>query len=122
MKEGDIIRILKIGKVSTFLIGMIVMVLLFCCSSQVQAAQDGDYTYSLTNGKAEITKYTGAGGVVTIPSTLGGSPVTSIGYQAFYNCNGLISISLPQGVINIGRGLRAGIENCWLFSCINSDF
>ncbi len=62
----------------------------------------GDYTYTVTAGKAQITKYTGAGGIVTIPSTLGGFPVTSIGRWAFSYCTGIRMISLPQGVTSIG--------------------
>ena len=37
------------------------------------AAQDGDYTYTVNGGVATITGYTGAGGAITIPSTLGGA-------------------------------------------------
>ena len=80
---------------------MMIAILVFC-SSRVQAAQDGDYTYTVTAGKAQITKYTGSGRVVTIPSTLAGFPLTSIGNNAFYKCRGLTSISIPQGVTSIG--------------------
>jgi len=52
------------------------MTILLCWSSQAQAAQDGDYTYTVTAGESQITGYnTGAGGAVTIPDTLGGYPV-----------------------------------------------
>ena len=98
-------RILKIGKVHTFLVGIMMMTILLCCSSQVQAAQDeSDYTYTVTDGKAEIIMYTGANSVkvVTIPSTLGGAPVTSIGAQAFMNYTNLTSIVIPQGVTSFG--------------------
>ena len=41
----------------------------------------GDYEYSVRNdGTAEITKYKGSDSNVTIPSTLDGKTVTSIGY------------------------------------------
>ena len=65
------------------------MTILLCCSSQVQAAQSGDFTYTVTSGVATITGYTGTGGAVTIPSTLGGAPVTSIDYNAFMGCTSL---------------------------------
>ncbi len=61
-----------------------------------------DYTYTVTDGKAEITKYTGAGGAVTIPDTLGGYPVTTIGGNSFKWCEGLTSVSVPQSVTSIG--------------------
>ncbi|MCO1603704.1 hypothetical protein [Desulfosporosinus nitroreducens] len=38
-------RILRTSKVNTFLVCMMMMAILLCCSSQVQAAQDGDYAY-----------------------------------------------------------------------------
>ena len=43
------------------------------------AVQAGDYTYTTNNGAITITGYTGPGGVVTIPSTINGVWVTSIG-------------------------------------------
>ncbi|TGE31851.1 leucine-rich repeat protein [Desulfosporosinus sp. Sb-LF] len=67
-----------------------------------------DYTYILTASGAQITGYTGAGGDVTIPSALGGLPVTSIGDLAFQDCTGLTSISIPQGVISIGESAFKG--------------
>ena len=41
-------------------------------------------------------------GAVTIPSMLGGKPVTSIGNYAFYNCSGLASVTIPNSVTSIG--------------------
>ncbi|MDR3600330.1 MAG: leucine-rich repeat protein [Desulfosporosinus sp.] len=111
-------RIPKISKVSTFLVGLMMMTILLCCSNLVQAAQDGDYTYTVTSGVTTITGYTGAGGAVTIPSTLGGAPVTSIGYEAFSDCSSLTSISIAQGVTSIGIGAFA---NCPGLTSITVD-
>ena len=41
-------------------------------------------------------------GAVSIPSTLGGVKVTSIGNNAFRNCRGLTSVTIPSGVASIG--------------------
>ena len=95
-------EIFKNSRVTTFLVGILIMTITLCCSSLVQAAP-GDFTYTVTGGAAQITGYTGAGGVVTIPSTLVGTPVTSIGDYAFFACPSLTSISIPQGVISIGN-------------------
>ena len=41
-------------------------------------------------------------GDVTIPSEIGGHPVTSIGKWAFYGCNNLTSVTIPDTVTEIG--------------------
>ena len=63
-----------------------------------------DYTYSVNNGKATITGYDGTGGVVTIPSTLGGYPVVAIGDYAFHDGFGVTSVTISDGVSSIGTG------------------
>jgi len=68
-----------------------------------------DFSFNIVDGGAQITGYTGAGGDVAIPSTLGGYPVTSIGKMAFYACSCLNSISIPYGVKNIGD---SSFESC----------
>ncbi|MDD3364591.1 MAG: leucine-rich repeat protein, partial [Syntrophomonas sp.] len=73
--------------------------------------QDGDYTYTLTDGKAKITGYTGTGGDVTIPDKLGGVDVTSIDNYAFYDCTGLTSVIVPTSVTSIGNDAFDGCTN-----------
>lgn len=41
-------------------------------------------------------------GAIKIPSTLDGLPVTSIGDCAFFRCNGLTSVTIPDTVTSIG--------------------
>ena len=71
-------------------------------SPKAEAATEGDYTYSESGGKATITGYFGSGGDIIIPSTLGGYPVTGIGYQAFYKCTSLTSVTIGNSVTSIG--------------------
>jgi hypothetical protein len=92
---------------------------------------EGDFEYVLSkNGdEAFINSYIGSSSVVTIPSTLGGYPVTSINhafkgsskitsitipsnvripYQAFYDCNNLTSITIGNGITAIGSEVFVG--------------
>ena len=45
---------------------------------------------------------TGMPSKIVIPSTYNGKLVTSIGKDGFYHCNGLRSVSIPDGVTSIG--------------------
>jgi len=76
------------------------LVLLLTLPAVVQA----QFTYTTNNGTITITGYNCSGGVVTIPSTITGLPVTSIGDGAFYNCKSLTIVTIPTSVTNIGYG------------------
>jgi len=65
---------------------------------------EGYYTYTVSNGEATITDCnTSISGNVVIPSKLGGYPVKVIGYRAFYNCDSLYGVEIPDGVTSIGE-------------------
>src|ERR1035437_6548260 len=66
------------------------------------AAVQAQYTDTTNNGTITITGYTGSGGAVTIPDTITGLPVTSIGSSAFYYCTRLTSVTIGNSVTNIG--------------------
>ena len=60
-----------------------------------------DYEFINSNTAVRITGYYGDGVNVTIPSTLGGKPVTEIGYEAFKEENALTSVAIPTSVTAI---------------------
>ncbi len=71
----------------------------------VSAAKSGKYTYTVSNGEATITEADGSiSGKVTIPSKLGGYPVTSIGDYAFEYCDLITGVVIGNNVTSIGFG------------------
>jgi hypothetical protein len=66
------------------------------------AINSGNFTFTNNNNTITITGYTGPGGAVTIPSKIGGIPVTSIGTWAF-GYSGLTGVTIPNTVTNLGR-------------------
>lgn len=49
-----------------------------------------------------IKKYTGSKTEVTVPKTYKNLPVTTVGDGAFYNCDSLTSVIIPDSVTSIG--------------------
>ena len=80
------------------------LLLLLVLSATVQA----QFNYTVSQGKVTITGYTGPGVAVTIPDSINGLPVTSIGDWAFSGCTGLTSIMIPDTVTSIGRSAFSG--------------
>ena len=72
-----------------------------------QAPTRSPFIFSSSPGSIEITGYTGSGGVVIIPDTINGRPVTSIS-SAFINCGTLESVKIPDTVTSIGVLAFAG--------------
>ncbi|MBO7720982.1 MAG: leucine-rich repeat protein [Kiritimatiellae bacterium] len=86
-----------------------------CVLAETETVGSYTWSYRIVGGKAEIYKDDGSGdgttavspkptGAVTIPSTLGGKTVTSIGCYAFDECSGMTSAAIPSGVTSLGDG------------------
>jgi hypothetical protein len=63
--------------------------------------QAQDFTYETNSSAITITCYIGTNNVVTIPATINGLPVTSVGDEAFLG-DSLTSITISDSVTNIG--------------------
>lgn len=68
------------------------------------------FTYTVTNNTVTITGYTGSVGVVVIPDTIIGLPVTKIGDDAFFIHTNLTSITIPKSVTTIGAEAFMGCD------------
>ena len=66
------------------------------------STMQNQFSYVTNNGTITITKFTGPGGVVVIPDTINGLPVTSIGATAFYQSFNLTNVTIPDSVTSIG--------------------
>lgn len=70
--------------------------------AQDVAASEELFRYTVTDGRATVTGYSGKSSAVAVPTTLGGAPVTAIADRAFENNLNLTSLTLPEGVTNVG--------------------
>ncbi len=59
------------------------------------------FEYTVANAKATVTGYYGPSGVATIPDTIDGYPIISIGSGAFLFSSTVTGINLPSGLTSI---------------------
>lgn len=107
-------RICRADASSTLLTVILILSLFFVVSPvPVSAAQEGDYVYTLGGSPAvaTITSYSGDGGDIVIPSSLGGYPTFAIGDMAFDTCITLVSVVIPDNVSDIGDRAFSGCSN-----------
>ena len=72
-------------------------------------AVSGQWTYTISNGNATITAYSGTATSITIPNTLDGYRVTGIGASVFADRTTLSSISFTSNLESIGS---EAFRNC----------
>lgn len=85
---------------------------IFFLAMSLTAGESGGFIYTDNGADITITGYNGAGGDVTIPDSIYGKPVTSIGgyldlHQAYHGAfedeDSLTSVTLPNSVTSIGN-------------------
>ncbi len=91
-------------------------------------AYEGDWTYYInTGGTATITDYRGSAASVTTPLTLGGIAVTVIGSYTFFDNQNLTSVTVSEGVTQLGDEEYSGgtvlygdvFEFCYNLTTVN---
>ena len=81
-------------------------------SSSVRAGTLGVLTYEIADGQVRITDCRQSiRGELVIPNEIEGLPVTSIGDVAFFGCESLTSINIPNSVTSIEGGAFAWCES-----------
>ncbi|MDP4120517.1 MAG: leucine-rich repeat protein [Bacillota bacterium] len=122
---------IKISKVTSVLLTlMLLMASIPIFTVTVHATITDSSTglkYSISNNEATITGYSVTSRYLSIPNTLGGYPVTSIGDNAFANCSSLQIVYFPSYLKEIGND---AFYNCTSLTdatfpsnleCIDSD-
>ena len=75
----------------------------------------GQWTYTISSFESKITAYSGNSGNVSIPSTLGGYPVTKIASEVFKG-KGITGVTVPASIEYIGSD---AFSNCKYLTFIN---
>lgn len=88
------------GRLKTICAALLLPLLLTTLPTSVQA----QYAYISDESQIRITRYTGPGGDVTIPSTIDGLPVNIIGFAAFSGHFSLTSVTSIEGSAFLGCG------------------
>jgi hypothetical protein len=77
--------------------------LFFSAAFSTFGAEKTDIKYSIIDGEAVITGFTGAPTELEIPEFISCYPVTEIRDNAFCNCSSLKSVSLPSTLTKLGH-------------------
>ena len=88
----------------SFIAVLVIILAIGILSNTALAAPEGYYTYTRSTTGTTITYVDRTiSGDITIPSTLGGYPVTKIGTSAFSTCYDLTNVIIPDTVTSVGE-------------------
>ena len=81
----------------------------------------GTLSYEISdNNEITIVEYSGRDTELEIPGEIYGKSVTRIRYKAFFDCNNLISITIPNSVTSIGDSAFWNCKNLTSVTIPNS--
>lgn len=72
---------------------------------------ENGFVYRLYADHATVVDYTGPGGSITVPTAVGGIPVTEIGTEAFYYNRDITDVTVPASVHTVGARAFANCRN-----------
>jgi hypothetical protein len=72
------------------------------CSKLTTYKDENGFSYSLSDGAASVTGYSGSATEVEIPGTIWNNTVTSIASSAFKSKSTITSVKIPESVTSIG--------------------
>ena len=107
-------------KAVSLVIAMIIMAVVatLAFSGTIASAEtSGDFTYTVKDGKATITKYNGTATNLTIPSTLGGAKVTTIARNSFTGNNTIVNLTIPATVTSIDSVASYDQDEAAFYAC-----
>ena len=82
---------------------MLIILTVSTVSAETTGTTPDGFTYTIADGAATVTGYTGTATALNIPAMVEGTvPVKSVGYAAFQGCESLVSIDLPATLTSIG--------------------
>ena len=74
-----------------------------CECGAMESTPASEFTFTdLGNNTWRVDGYSGSDSTIVIPSRYNGGKVISIGDEAFEDCTGLTSVTIPDGVTSIG--------------------
>lgn len=112
----------KHNRIVSLVLSLFIVLNLFTAGVPTFADVGGDYEYTVNMDQVTCTinKYTGVGGIVSIPSSLNGYQVSAIGNNAFKNNKSITNLTIPNTVTTIGEYSFYGMTNLTDVSIPNS--
>jgi hypothetical protein len=102
---GKLLLIIGFGFMCIF------MTLPVCGAEDEEVFIENGYSFIIENGSAVITAYSGSGGEINIPWSLGGVEVTEIRTKVFADNELITTVNLPNSITKIGQAAFSGCTN-----------